>query len=314
MKVKIIFLLLSIIINLVLSQANNDIFKGKEILGNFNRNTFRKISDNINFEPIRIHCDFSYLQKKVQNNQNLLSIEKIVENSINNSIKIIKKLINVRPLSYPINNITLNDLSEWGFDSNYIDKLLLTNGNGINADLVILLKFIEQNEQNLLLDNEMASISNKFMLDEETKRPIVGVIYINNNININIENINNYLQYIFLHEITHILGFYYNLFQYFPGGLEKTIKTEKEERTNIEKKFIITPKVVGFSRKYFNCNELNGVELENQHNISWSHWEARILLGEYMTSSSYTPEQVISEFTLALLEDSGWYKANYYTG
>ena len=314
MKVKINFLLLSIIINLVLSQANHDIIKGKEILGNFNRNTFRKISDNNNFEPIRIHCDFSYLKKKVQNNQNLLSIEKEVENSINNSIKIIKKLINIRPLTYPINKITLNDLSEWGFDSNYIDKLLLTNGNGINADLVILLKFIEQNEQSLLLDNEMASISNKFILDEETKRPIVGVIYINNNINMNIENINIYLQYIFLHEITHILGFYYDLFQYFPGGLEKTIKTEKEERTNIEKKFIITPKVVEFSKKYFNCNELNGVELENQHNISWSHWEARILLGEYMTSSSYTPEQVISEFTLALLEDSGWYKVNYYTG
>ena len=33
-----------------------------------------------------------------------------------------------------------------------------------------------------------------------------------------------------------------------------------------------------------------------------------------MNSEIYTPEQVISEFTLALLEDSGWYKANYYTG
>ena len=28
----------------------------------------------------------------------------------------------------------------------------------------------------------------------------------------------------------------------------------------------------------------------------------------------YTEEQVISEFTLALLEDTGYYKANYYTG
>ncbi len=33
-----------------------------------------------------------------------------------------------------------------------------------------------------------------------------------------------------------------------------------------------------------------------------------------MNSAPYTPEQVISEFTLALLEDSGWYKDNYYTG
>ena len=315
MKVQIIFLIIStIIISLVSSQVNHHIFKRKEILDNFYQSNIRKTSDNNNYESIRIHCDFSYLKNQVQKNQNLLPIEKEVEHSIQNSIKIIKKLINVRPLKYPINKITNDDLSEWGLDSNYIDKLLLTNGNGLNADLVILLKFIESKEESILLDNEMASISNKFILDEETKRPIVGVIYINNNIDINLGNINIYLKYIFLHEITHILGFHYELFKYYPGGLEKTIKTEKEERTKIEKKFIITPKVVNFAKKYFNCNELNGVELENQHNIPWSHWEARILLGEYMTSSSYTPEQVISEFTLALLEDSEWYKVNYYTG
>ena len=45
-----------------------------------------------------------------------------------------------------------------------------------------------------------------------------------------------------------------------------------------------------------------------------SHWEARILLGDYMNGYIYPEEQVISEFTLALLEDSGNYKAYYYTG
>ena len=45
-----------------------------------------------------------------------------------------------------------------------------------------------------------------------------------------------------------------------------------------------------------------------------SHWEAKILLGDYMNGVIYTNEQVISEFTLALLEDTGFYKANYYTG
>ena len=32
-----------------------------------------------------------------------------------------------------------------------------------------------------------------------------------------------------------------------------------------------------------------------------------------MTSEVYEDEMVLSEFTLALLEDSGWYKVNYYT-
>ena len=45
-----------------------------------------------------------------------------------------------------------------------------------------------------------------------------------------------------------------------------------------------------------------------------SHWEQRILLGDYMGAVIYQEEMVISEITLALLEDSGWYKINYYTG
>ena len=103
MKVQIIFLIIStIIISLVSSQVNHHIFKRKEILDNFYQNNIRKTSDNNNYESIRIHCDFSYLKNQVQKNQNLLSIEKEVENSIQNSIKIIKKLINVRPLKYPI--------------------------------------------------------------------------------------------------------------------------------------------------------------------------------------------------------------------
>jgi hypothetical protein len=42
--------------------------------------------------------------------------------------------------------------------------------------------------------------------------------------------------------------------------------------------------------------------------------EACKLLGKYMNGVIYSEELVISEFTLALLEDTGYYKANYYTG
>ena len=70
------------------------------------------------------------------------------------------------------------------------------------------------------------------------------------------------------------------------------------------------------ARKYFNCSDLDRVALE-EYGCSGtvnSHWEARILLGDYMNGYIYPEEQVISEFTLALLEDSGNYKAYYYTG
>jgi len=58
-----------------------------------------------------------------------------------------------------------------------------------------------------------------------------------------------------------------------------------------------------------------GVELENQggEGSAGAHWEARIMLGDYMISTDY-PEIIISDISLALFEDSGWYEVNYYTG
>ena len=315
MELKFILIIILSTLNIqVWTQLNPNIFKGNKISYKSNNNKIRKTSDNNNYEPIRIFSDYSYIKYQSKDNSILSTIEKEIEKAMDDAVKIVQKLISLNPLTYNINKITSEDLTQWGFKSNNIENKLLSEGKGIQTDLLILLKFIETGEENLLLDNDIASFSTKFILDEETKRPIIGTIYINNNININIANFDLYLKTIFLHEITHILGFYYDLFQYYPGGLEKTIVTEIEERTKVEKKFIITPKVVEFAKKYFNCTELRGVELENQHDLPWSHWEARILLGEYMTSSPYTPEQVISEFTLSLLEDSGWYKVNYYTG
>ncbi len=44
--------------------------------------------------------------------------------------------------------------------------------------------------------------------------------------------------------------------------------------------------------------------------VAGSHWEKRLLMNEIMTGSVDT-RSVVSAMTLALLEDSGWYKANY---
>ena len=80
--------------------------------------------------------------------------------------------------------------------------------------------------------------------------------------------------------------------------------------------YIKTEKVLEIAKKYYNCSNIEGIPLENQNNNSVALWESRILLGDIMSSYKYNyhADQVISEFTLALLEDSGWYKANYYTG
>ena len=89
-----------------------------------------------------------------------------------------------------------------------------------------------------------------------------------------------------------------------------------KDKYDIIRYYINSSKVIQVAKKYFNCSNIEGVELENYsgEGTAGSHWEARILLGEYMNGVIYPEEQVISEFTLALLEDTGYYKANYYTG
>ncbi|XP_045396042.1 leishmanolysin-like peptidase isoform X2 [Lemur catta] len=66
------------------------------------------------------------------------------------------------------------------------------------------------------------------------------------------------------------------------------------------------------ARKHFNCPVLEGMELENQGGIGTelNHWEKRLLENEAMTGS-HTQNRVLSRITLALMEDTGWYKANY---
>ncbi|XP_055902649.1 leishmanolysin-like peptidase isoform X2 [Eupeodes corollae] len=75
---------------------------------------------------------------------------------------------------------------------------------------------------------------------------------------------------------------------------------------------MVTPRVVEETRKHFNCPDLEGAELEDQggEGTALTHWEKRILENEAMTGT-HTQSPVFSRITLALMEDSGWYKANF---
>ena len=119
------------------------------------------------------------------------------------------------------------------------------------------------------------------------------------------------MESILIHEITHVLGFS----DYFFANIFHNVYWEKDYN-GINRTYINSTKVLNVAKKYYNCPNIKGVALEDYgfSGTVGSHWEAKILLGDYMNGYTYTDEQVISEFTLALLEDSGYYKANYYTG
>ena len=95
---------------------------------------------------------------------------------------------------------------------------------------------------------------------------------------------------------------------------DATIKRIKDKP--VTKKAIKSEKVIEYAKKYFDCSSLTYLELEDQINfddLDNCHWDSRILLGEYMTSQPYLADQVISEFTLNLLEDLTFYQTNKHT-
>lgn len=75
---------------------------------------------------------------------------------------------------------------------------------------------------------------------------------------------------------------------------------------------LVTPRVTEEVRNHFDCPILEGMELENQGGVGTelNHWEKRLLENEAMTGS-HTQNRVFSRITLALMEDTGWYRANY---
>mmetsp|Transcript_7002 Transcript_7002/g.19868 ORF Transcript_7002/g.19868 Transcript_7002/m.19868 type:complete len:787 (+) Transcript_7002:59-2419(+) len=75
---------------------------------------------------------------------------------------------------------------------------------------------------------------------------------------------------------------------------------------------LTTPKVKDKVQEHFACYDLEGAELENQDtstcSIYASHWESRLFNGEIMAAASSDYSfGFVSEVTLALYQDSGWY-------
>lgn len=130
------------------------------------------------------------------------------------------------------------------------------------------------------------------------------------------------------HELLHAFVFSESLYRKFVGvpessshdstipGVVKRVVREKWETASgfvrHEVYMIITPKVREEARKYFKCPSLEGAELENQFESEdiGSHWEKRVFEDEAMTGVT-TQVEAVSRITLALLEDSGWYRVNY---
>ena len=81
---------------------------------------------------------------------------------------------------------------------------------------------------------------------------------------------------------------------------------------------IVTPKVRAIARNQFDCQSLEGAKLENQptgtESCTGDHWDEHDYYPEALSGVISPTTNVLSHLTLALMEDSGWYQANYTQG
>jgi leishmanolysin-like peptidase len=81
---------------------------------------------------------------------------------------------------------------------------------------------------------------------------------------------------------------------------------------------LVTPKIKAVVRNQFDCQSLEGAKLENQptgdDSCTGDHWDEHDFYPEALSGVISPTSNILSHLTLALMEDSGWYKANYTMG
>ena len=267
------------------------------------------------FHPFRLKVDYSDIENTLNSSYNLILDVKKEKDTIINSIKNAKKYL--LDLVYEVeksdNNyisISKDDIEGKSFPFSLDEGIF---NRPYNYDLVIFIIGLFN------LDTDY-SFAIPYILKCNSKgRPIFGlIIYDYSFIKDDLKEKDRLLTISFLHEFTHILGFEKSCLKKKNLLGIKTLTRINNGKDNIKKLMVNGTEVLKRAKKYYNCTNIDGLDLNSKstdfEGEEFFHWEGRILLGEYMTSEIYYPEQVISEFTLDLLYDLGWYKVNYYTG
>ncbi|CAF1133400.1 unnamed protein product [Adineta ricciae] len=223
-----------------------------------------------------------------------------------------------------------------------------TKGEGVDAEFILYVSALETTRCQPVDTLATASFC---QLEADRDRPIAGNINVCPR---RLKEERNWIDFDWLvstikHEILHTLVFSSGLFAFFRNSNGEPL-TERDPATRwprvydeqlqvytpsenvlknltrsgwkirdgtIDKEIwlIVTPKVQAVVRDHFACPTLEGAELEDQGSTgtALTHWEKRLFEHEIMTGT-YTQESVISNLTLALLEDSGWYDVSYEYG
>ena len=240
------------------------------------------------YTPIKIGVDFTSFSKPSSlTNSEFLKVKNLISETMDE----FQKFLNVQHIDITIDSNDIKSIMEYceldEVSRNYKNYL-------INNDVVVFPAFEN------LGSGVLAAAGACLTYGKSRPRPIFGVLYINPELSFDIKNTDLYMKNLLLHEITHILVFSPPIF---------------EALNMVSNSKIISTNAVLKARQHFNCGTMSGIPLENQggEGSIGSHWESRYMLGDYMISTDYI-DTTLSDITLGLFEDTGYYKVNYYSG
>jgi hypothetical protein len=118
------------------------------------------------------------------------------------------------------------------------------------------------------------------------------------------------------HEFIHFLGFSLTPFKYFvyPNGTRyDSFQKQLDFGDLVGQPFLTSPLLTKYTREYFNCSTAPGMLLEGNgaKGTKYSHFSRTLVQDELMTGSTIHNYRLLTNFTLRLLEDTGWYTVKY---
>ena len=311
---KIHFLLLLASLTLMQSQYYKTWYQNLYCAGGFYQpDDLISYPENIpiesDFSPIRLFIDYTNFDSQCKSSSafnDICTFQEMIKSQLIKAADLMSQIVNVKHFTQKIN--FSDDLLKKNLEIPYYDSTL---NKGISYDYVIILSIEKRTSINQKI---LGFRGDPRIIEKNSKRPILGIIYIFNNDYKHMANVEHFLLHSFLHQIIHLLVFHPNLIKQFP--IETEPYSDGKDYTGYRTfRYITTPKVIEYGKLHFNDDNYSGAHLQNIENkdISMFHWHQRFMLGDLMIPELYQ-EQALSEITLALFEDSTWYKVNYYTG
>eukprot|EP00892_Ulva_mutabilis_P006259 jgi/Ulvmu1/4004/UM186_0004.1 len=168
------------------------------------------------------------------------------------------------------------------------------------------------------LSNELARAAAR-VFEQGTMRPVFGDMVICDFDDDPVQF--NFDLAVMVHELVHILGMTERLFKSYPGYPDGFPVTRSRMGGSPPQTVVSSPQVTAYVREFFDCPDLAGAAFEDGEGfgVTPAHWESqrfdvRLMTADMGSRNSrrmHYNSPVLTDLTLALLQDTNWYDVIY---